>query len=97
MAGFIIRQKLSAADAIMLVDKAREFFAANRRKRIFTVGDDSGVWFKVRRAHILLDIQVHSADFVCEVCGSKNLEATKEGLIFCYRCAINEAVKCWHK
>ena len=93
MAGFIIRPKLTAKEATDLVDRARWFFANYPRRRVFRVGDESGrVWFTVRRAHILLDIQTHSADFACPVCGSHNTEATKEGLLFCYVCEITKRV-----
>ena len=94
MAAFIIRPKLTAQEATDLVDAARQFFTNYPRRRVFRVGDADGqVWFTVRRAHILLDIQAHSADFGCPKCGSKNVEATKEGLLFCYKCEINNIVE----
>ncbi|MDE2107312.1 MAG: hypothetical protein KGL39_59500 [Patescibacteria group bacterium] len=86
MAAFVIRPKLTKEEADILINTAQQFFKDNPRRRVFRVGDGDRPWFNVRKLHILLDVSVHTQNTGCPKCGSTRVQATKEGLLFCWDC-----------
>lgn len=57
---FIVRNRLKTDAADALKEVACSFFMKNPRRRVFRVGDDLGIWFKVRKSHIDADVDAHT-------------------------------------
>lgn len=57
---FIVRNRLTPTAADAFKEVARSFFTKHPHRRVFRVGDDLGIWFTVRKAHIDGDIDAHT-------------------------------------
>lgn len=84
----VYRPKMTPQEADEMIERARQFFAGNPRRRVFRVGDGDRPWFNIRKSYIELDVRVHSQNGKCPTCGSSHVEATKEGLLFCWDCEM---------